>query len=145
MIETVLKFAQARLSPPSFGQIVGEAAVGLPADYFEETKAEYKLRRDLIVKRLNNIAGVFCPQPGGAFYAMASLPIDDADIFCQWLLESFNHKGATVMLAPASGFYGTNGLGKKEVRLAYVLNTDAINIAMDCLEKAIEVYPGRII
>ena len=114
VIETVLKFAQARLSPPSFGQIVGEAAVGLPVDYFEKTKAEYKLRRDLIVERLNNIPGVFCPQPGGAFYAMASLPIDDADIFCQWLLESFNHNGATVMLAPATGFYGTNGLGKKK-------------------------------
>ena len=145
VVETVLKFAQARLSPPSFGQIVGEAAVGLPADYFEKTKAEYKLRRDLIVKRLNNIEGVFCPLPGGAFYAMASLPIDDTDIFCQWLLESFSYKGATVMLAPATGFYGTEGLGKKEVRIAYVLNTDAINGAMDCLEKALEVYPGRTI
>jgi aspartate aminotransferase len=143
--ETVLKFAQARLSPPSFGQIVGEAAVDLPVDYFEKTKAEYKLRRDLIVERLNNIPGIFCPQPGGAFYAMASLPVDDADTFCQWLLESFNYNGATVMLAPASGFYGTNGLGKKEVRLAYVLNSDAINAAMDCLAKALEVYPGRII
>lgn len=143
--ETVLKFAQARLSPPSFGQIVGEAAVSLPSDYFEKTKAEYKLRRDLIVQRLNNIPGVFCPQPGGAFYAMASLPIDDADIFCQWLLESFNYNGATVMLAPATGFYATEGLGKKEVRLAYVLNTNAINSAMDCLEKALEVYPGRTI
>ena len=145
VVETVLKFAQARLSPPSFGQIAGEAAVGLPADYFEKTRAEYKLRRDLIVERLNNIKGVFCPQPGGAFYAMASLPIDDTDIFCQWLLESFNYKGATVMLAPATGFYGTEGLGKKEVRIAYVLNSDAINGAMDCLEKALEVYPGRTI
>lgn len=145
VMETVLKFAQARLSPPTFGQIVGEAAVSLPADYFEETKAEYKLRRDLIVERLNKIPGVFCPQPGGAFYAMASLPVDDADIFCQWLLESFNYNGATVMLAPATGFYGTIGLGKKEVRLAYVLNADAINAAMDCLAKSLEVYPGRII
>jgi aspartate aminotransferase len=142
--DTVLKFAQARLSPPTFGQIAGEAAIGLPVDYFEKTKAEYKLRRDLIVQRLNNIPGVFCPQPGGAFYAMASLPIDDADIFCQWLLESFNHNGGTVMLAPATGFYGTNGLGKKEVRLAYVLNADAINAAVDCLERALEVYPGRV-
>lgn len=142
--ETVLKFAQARLSPPSFGQIVGEAAINLPADYFVETKAEYKLRRDLIVKRLNGISGVFCPQPGGAFYAIASLPVDDADTFCKWLLESFNYKGATVMLAPATGFYGTSGLGKKEVRLAYVLNADAINAAMDCLEKALEIYPGRM-
>jgi aspartate aminotransferase len=144
VIETVLKFAQARLSPPTFGQIVGEAAVGLPVDYFEKTKAEYKLRRDLIVERVNNIPGVYCPQPGGAFYAMASLPIDDADKFCQWLLESFDYKGSTVMLAPATGFYGTNGLGKNEVRLAYVLNTDAINAAIDCLEKALEVYQGGI-
>ena len=142
--EAVLKFAQARLSPPAFGQIVGEAAVGLPADYFEGTKAEYKLRRDLIVERLNHIPGVFCPEPRGAFYAMASLPIDDSDVFCQWLLESFNHDGATVMLAPATGFYGTDTLGKKEVRLAYVLNREAISRAMDCLEKALEVYPGRM-
>ena len=141
--ETVLKFAQARLSPPSFGQIIGEAALSLPADYFEETKAEYKLRRDLIVKRLNNIPGVFCPQPGGAFYAMASLPVDDADRFCQWLLESFDYEGSTVMLAPATGFYATYGLGQSEVRLAYVLNTESINSAMDCLQKALEVYPGR--
>jgi len=145
VIETVLKFAQARLSSPTFGQIVGEAALNLPVDYFKKTKAEYKLRRDLIVERLNKIQGVFCPQPGGAFYAMASFPVDDSDVFCQWLLESFSYKGATVMLAPATGFYGTEGLGKKEVRLAYVLNTEAINAAMDCLEKALEVYPGRTI
>jgi aspartate aminotransferase len=143
VMETVLKFAQARLSPPSFGQIAGEAAVGLPADYFEKTRAEYQLRRDLVVQRLNKIPGVFCPCPGGAFYAMASLPVDDADIFCQWLLESFNYNGATVMLAPASGFYGTPGLGKKEVRIAYVLNKDSINASMDCLEKGLQAYPGR--
>jgi aspartate aminotransferase len=143
ILETVIKFAQARLSPPGLGQILGEAAVDLPPDYFEKPKAEYLLRRDTIVKRLNNITGVFCPNPGGAFYAMASLPVDDADKFCQWILESFNYKGATVMLAPASGFYKTEGLGKNEVRLAYVLNTDAINNAMDCLEKALEIYPGR--
>jgi aspartate aminotransferase len=141
--ETVLKFAQARLSPPTFGQIAGEAAIHLPADYFEDTKAEYKLRRDIIVQRLNDIPGVFCPQPGGAFYAMASLPIDDANIFCQWLLESFSYNNATIMLAPATGFYGTEGLGKKEVRLAYVLNSKDINAAMDCLEKALEIYPGK--
>lgn len=141
--ETALKFAQARLSPPTFGQIVGEAAIDLPSDYFKETKAEYKKRRDLIVKRLNNMPGVFCPQPGGAFYAMASLPIDDADIFCQWLLESFNYNNETVMLAPATGFYGTEELGKKEVRLAYVLNCDDINKAMDCLQKALEAYSKR--
>ena len=143
LINAVMKFAQARLSPPSFAQILGEAAVDLPADYFDTTKAEYKKRRDTIVKRLNAIPGVFCPNPGGAFYAMAKLPVDDADTFCQWLLESFSHKQQTVMLAPASGFYGTPGLGKQEVRLAYVLNTDSINKAMDCLEKALEEYPGR--
>jgi len=143
VIETVLKFAQARLSPPEFGQILAEAAVDLPADYFKKSKAEYQLRRDTIVKRLNKMPGVFCPNPGGAFYAMASLPVDDADKFCQWILESFNYRGATVMLAPGSGFYGTEGLGKKEIRLAYVLNVSAINEAMDCLEKALEVYPGR--
>jgi len=145
VVETVLKFAQARLSPPTFGQIIGEAAIDLPADYFEKTKAEYKKRRDLLVKRLNDMQGVFCPEPGGAFYAMASLPIDDADKFCQWLLEDFNYNGKTVMLAPATGFYGTEGLGKKEVRLAYVLNTEAINKAMDCLQKGLEVYPGRTV
>ena len=144
LVSSVMKFAQARLSPPSFAQILGEAAVDLPDDYFDTTKAEYKLRRDTIVKRLNNIPGVFCPNPGGAFYAMAKLPIDDADIFCQWLLESFSYKGQTVMLAPATGFYGTPGLGKQEVRLAYVLNTTSINLAMDCLEKALEQYPGKI-
>ncbi len=144
VLQTAMKFAQARLSPPSFGQILGEAAVDLPSDYFEKPKAEYQLRRDTIVKRLNAIPGVFCPNPGGAFYAMASLPIDDTDTFCQWLLESFNYNGATLMLAPATGFYSTEGLGKNEVRLAYVLNVDAINHAMDCLEKALEVYPGRI-
>jgi aspartate aminotransferase len=144
VFDTAMKFAQARLSPPEFGQILAEAAVDLPSGYFEKPKSEYLLRRDTLVKRLNNISGVFCPNPGGAFYAIASLPIDDADVFCQWLLESFSYNGATVMLAPATGFYGTQGLGKKEVRLAYVLNVQAINEAMDCLEKALEVYPGKV-
>jgi len=143
LLDVTMKFAQARLSPPSFAQILGEVAIDLPDDYFDTTKAEYKLRRDTIVSRLNKIPGVFCPNPGGAFYAMAKLPIDDADVFCQWLLESFEYEGQTVMLAPATGFYSTPGLGKKEVRLAYVINCDAINSAMDCLEKALEVYPGR--
>ena len=132
-----------RLSPPSFAQILGEAATGLPADYFDATRAEYLKRRDLLVSRLNRIPGVFCPNPGGAFYAMASLPVDDSDKFCQWLLESFAHDNQTVMLAPAAGFYGTPGLGKKEVRIAYVLNTDDLNKAMDCLEKALREYPGE--
>jgi aspartate aminotransferase len=137
LLDTVMKFAQARLSPPGFAQILGEAAVDLPDDYFDETKAEYKSRRDLIVARLNAMEGVFCPNPGGAFYVTARLPVDDADAFCQWLLESFVHNGQTVMLAPASGFYTTAGLGKNEVRLAYVLNTRDIDKAMDCLEAAI--------
>ena len=140
LLETVMKFAQARLSPPGFAQILGEAAVDLPDDYFDKTKAEYKARRDLIVKRLNAMEGVFCPYPGGAFYVIARLPVDNADNFCQWLLESFDMNRQTVMLAPASGFYSTPGLGVKEVRLAYVLNCDAINKAMDCLEKALESY-----
>ena len=144
VLDAAMKFAQARLSPPYYAQLLGEAAVDLPDNYFDETKAEYKLRRDTIVKRLNAIPGVFCPNPGGAFYAMASLPIDDCDRFCQWLLESFSYESATVMLAPATGFYSTAGSGTNEVRLAYVLNVDAINKAMDCLEKALEVYPGRI-
>ena len=143
VLDAAMKLAQARLSPPSFAQIAAEAAIDLPADYFEETRQEYCNRRDLLVARLNAMPGVYCPCPGGAFYAMARLPIDDSDLFCQWLLESFSHEGATVMLAPATGFYGTPGLGKQEVRLAYVLNSDAINQAMDCLEKALEVYPGR--
>jgi aspartate aminotransferase len=144
VIDAAMKFAQARLSPPSFAQILGEAAIDLPAGYFDQTKAEYKKRRDILVARLNAIPGVFCPNPGGAFYAMARLPVDDADLFCQWLLESFDYNKETVMLAPASGFYSTPGLGKNEVRLAYVLNTDAINKAMDCLEKALITYPGKL-
>jgi aspartate aminotransferase len=144
VLDATMKFAQARLSPPGFAQIAGEAAIDLPADYFNTTKEEYRSRRNLIVKRLNDMEGVFCPNPGGAFYAMAKLPIDDSDRFCQWLLESFEYGGATLMLAPATGFYGTPGLGKQEVRLAYVLNTSAINAAMDCLKVALKQYPGRI-
>jgi aspartate aminotransferase len=141
---TAMKFAQARLSPPGLAQIMGEAAVDLPASYFDEPKAEYMSRRDLLVSRLNAMPGVFCPNPGGAFYAIARLPIDDTDVFCQWLLESFSHNGNTVMLAPATGFYGTPGLGKDEVRLAYVLNKQDIGAAMDCLQAALEQYPGRV-
>lgn len=143
VLDSVMKFAQARLSPPSFAQILGEAAVDLPDNYFDATKAEYLKRRDVLVKRLNAMEGVSCPNPGGAFYAMARLPIDDADVFCQWLLESFSYNGQTLMLAPASGFYGTPGLGKDEVRLAYVLNVHDLNKAMDCLEQALKEYPGK--
>ncbi len=141
--DAAMKFAQARLSPPGLAQIMGEAAVDLPDSYFNAPKAEYQRRRDLLVSRLNAMPGVFCPNPGGAFYAMARLPIDDSDRFCQWLLEEFSWNNQTVMLAPATGFYGTPGLGTNEVRLAYVLNLDAINSAMDCLEQALKVYPGR--
>jgi aspartate aminotransferase len=144
VLDATMKFAQARLSPPSFAQIAGEAAVDLPADYFDGIKAEYLSRRDILVKMLNEIPGVYCPNPGGAFYAMARLPIDDSDKFCQWMLESFSYEGQTVMMAPATGFYATPGLGKNEVRLAYVLNTTDISHAMVCLEKALEVYPGKI-
>ncbi len=140
VLDAALKFAQVRLSPPAFGQMIGEAALDLPRDYFDATKAEYRLRRDTLVARLNKIPGVVCPNPGGAFYAMAKLPVKNADAFCQWLLESFSYENQTLMLAPGSGFYTTPGLGLDEVRLAYVLNTDDINKAMDCLEKALETY-----
>lgn len=143
--DAAMKFAQARLSPPGLAQIMGEAAIDLPDSYFEAPKAEYLNRRNLLVKRLNAMKGVFCPNPGGSFYAIAKLPIDDSDRFCQWLLESFSHNGQTVMLAPATGFYGTPGLGKQEVRLAYVLNTEALDRAMDCLEEALKIYPGRTV
>ena len=142
--DTAMKFAQARLSPPGLAQIMGEAAVDLPASYFDKPKAEYLERRNLVVSRLNGMPGVFCPNPGGAFYAMARLPIDDSDKFCQWLLESFSFRERTVMLAPATGFYGTPGFGKNEVRLAYVLNVNDLSDAMDCLERALQEYPGRI-
>jgi len=140
VIGAAMKFAQARLSPPTFGQILGEAAIDLPSDYFDAIHAEYNSRRDLLVNRLNAIPGVICPMPRGAFYAIAQLPVDDAEQFCQWLLESFSYNGATVMMAPAAGFYSTPGKGKSEVRLAYVLNKDAINNAMDCLEVALKEY-----
>jgi aspartate aminotransferase len=138
-----MKFAQARLSPPGLAQIMGEAAVDLPESYFDSPKAEYLSRRNLLVKRLNAMEGVYCPTPGGAFYAMARLPIDDSDKFCQWLLESFSYKNQTVMLAPATGFYGTPGLGKDEVRLAYVLNLESIDAAMDCLQEALKQYNSK--
>ncbi len=142
VLDTAMKFAQARLSPPSFAQILGEAAVDLPADYFDEVHAEYTSRRDLLVNRLKAMPGVTCPLPGGAFYAMAKLPVADTEKFCQWLLEEFSYNGATVMMAPAAGFYATAGKGKDEVRLAYVLNLADINAAMDCLEAALKAYKG---
>lgn len=140
VLDAAMKLAQARLSPPSFAQILGEAAVDLPANYFDEVHAEYTSRRDLLVQRLQAMDGVICPKPGGAFYAIAQLPVDDSETFCQWLLEGFSHEGATVMMAPAAGFYATPGKGKTEVRLAYVLNKENINKAMDCLEAALKQY-----
>lgn len=137
-----LKMAQARLSPPTFEQILGEAACQLPDSYFTPILEEYTLRRDTLIQGLQNIPGVTCPNPGGAFYVMAELPIEDCDHFCQWILESFSHEGQTVMLAPGTGFYATPGLGKKEVRLAYVLNVEAIKKALICLEEALKQYPG---
>jgi aspartate aminotransferase len=144
IIQTALKFAQARLSPPTFEQIAADAALNVKDDYFQNVKKEYVQRRNTIVKLLNEIPGVVCPKPGGAFYAIAKLPIDDCDKFCQWLLESFSYDKETVMLAPATGFYATEGLGKDEVRLAYVLNTDEIIKAVSCLKVALEQYPGRV-
>ena len=143
VLETVMKFAQARLSPPGFAQILGEAAIDLPADYFDSTREEYKNRRDALVRRLNAMEGVFCPNPGGAFYAMASLPVADSEDFCRWLLEEFSFEQQTLMMAPAPGFYATPGLGKNEVRLAYVLNVAEIEKAMDCLQQALKIYPHR--
>jgi len=140
VLSAAMKLAQARLSPPTFAQILGEAAVDLPADYFDAVHAAYNERRDLLVKRLNAMEGVFCPNPGGAFYAMAKLPVADTEVFCQWLLEHFSYQNATLMMAPAAGFYATPGQGKNEVRLAYVLNLEAINAAMDCLEEGLKAY-----
>lgn len=140
VISIILKLAQARLSPPSLGQIAAEAALKTPDSYFEEVSAEYVQRRDLLVNGLNEIDGVFCPMPGGAFYAVAKLPVQDTDDFCRWMLEEFEHEGQTVMMAPASGFYSTPGMGKQEVRLAYVLSQDRLKSALECLKIGIEEY-----
>jgi aspartate aminotransferase len=140
-----LKFAQARLSPGMVEQIAGAAAVDTPDEYFEAVNKEYTARRNTIVSALNKMNGVYCPNPGGAFYVVAQLPIDNADKFCQWILESFSYNNQTVMMAPATGFYSTEGAGFNEVRMAYVLNINDIQNAMICLEKALEEYPGRTI
>lgn len=144
VIATAMKFAQARLSPPSIEQIAAEAAVDVPDSYFAEVLERYTNRRDLLIEGLNKVPGVYCPNPGGAFYAVAKLPIDDSDVFCQWMLEEFSYDGKTVMMAPATGFYATHGLGKQEVRLAYVLKREDLAQALLVLEKALEVYPGRV-
>ena len=144
LMAMALKFGQARLSPPTFGQIAGEAALDTPQSYFDDVIEEYVERRDIVIDGLNKIEGVTCPKPKGAFYAIAKLPIDNADKFCQWLLEDFDYNGQTVMLAPATGFYATPGAGTQEVRIAYVLNKEALENAVICLEEALKVYPGKV-
>lgn len=143
LMATALKFAQARLSPPTYEQIAAEAALATPPSYFEAVNAEYCARRDTLVSRLNAIPGVFCPTPRGAFYAVAELPVDDAEAFCRWMLEEFSFEGDTVMMAPAAGFYAERSLGKRQVRLAYVLKQAALERAMDVLEQGLAAYPGR--
>ena len=143
VMKTALKFAQARLSPPSFGQVAAEAAIDTPDSYFEEVINEYLQRRNTVVEAINKMEGAYCPSPKGAFYVVARLPIDDSDKFCQWLLEDFSFNNQTVMLAPASGFYSGNGRGKDEVRISYVLNVNDLSNAMKALEEALKVYPGR--
>jgi aspartate aminotransferase len=144
IISAALKFAQARLSPPGLGQIAGEASIDTPPDYFKEVNKEYTARRNYMVDALNQIPGVYCPKPKGAFYTVARLPVDDSDKFAQWLLEEFEYRNQTVMLAPASGFYSTPGLGKNEVRIAYVLKIDDLKNAMETLAEALKIYPGRV-
>ena len=143
VMKTAMKFAQARLSPPSFGQVVGEASLDTPPEYFEEVYNEYIERRNFMVEALNKMEGVYCPKPKGAFYTVVKLPIDDSSKFAQWLLEDFEYQNKTVMVAPADGFYFTKGLGKDEVRIAYVLKIEDLKLAMEVLEKALLAYPNR--
>jgi aspartate aminotransferase len=145
VIATALKFAQARLSPPTYGQVAGEAALDTPASYFREVYDEYIQRRNFMVDALNRMPGVVCPTPRGAFYTVVHLPVDDADRFAQWILSDFHHNNQTVMVAPASGFYSTPGLGKQEVRIAYVLKKEELALAMETLAEALQSYPGRTI
>ena len=145
VLETAMKFAQARLSPSTLGQIMGEAFIDADMDYLDQVRIEYDKRRQLVLARLRAMEGVIAPTPNGAFYLLAQLPVDDTDNFCQWLLQSFQLDGETVMLAPGSGFYATLGFGKQEVRIAYVLNEVDLNKALDCLEEALKLYPGRTI
>ena len=144
VMAAALKFGQARLSPPTIDQIAAEAALSTPQSYFDNVVAEYVERRNIMIEGLNNIPGVFCPKPSGAFYCVAKFPVDSAEKFCQWLLESFEYEGNTVMMAPASGFYSTPGLGEQEARIAYVLNQDSLKKAVKCIEEALKVYPGRL-
>jgi aspartate aminotransferase len=141
--QAAFHFAQMRISPPGLGMLLGEAAVDLPESYFDENRAEYQARRDLTVARLQAMPGVQCPVPGGAFYVMAHLPVDDAERFGEWLLTDFSYENQTLMLSPANGFYQTPDLGRQQVRLAYVLNLDDLAAALTCLEQALLAYPGR--
>ena len=141
--QNVMKFCQARLSPPLLGQIVAEASIDTPPEYMLETYNEYVERRKFLVDRINQIPGCYTPIPMGAFYTVVRLPVDDADEFCRWCLTDFSYDGQTVFMAPASGFYVTPGLGRDEVRMAYVLNTEELGKALSVLAKALEVYPGR--
>jgi aspartate aminotransferase len=141
---TALKFGQARLSPPGLGQIVGEASLDTPEEYFVGVYKEYIERRNFLVEELNKIPGVLCPMPKGAFYTMVKLPVDDSDKFCQWILSEFEYDGNTVMMAPGTGFYSTPGKGTNEVRIAYVLNREELTMAIKVLRKALEAYPGTV-
>ena len=143
LMKMALKFGQARLSPPTFGQIAGEEALKTPKSYFENVSNEYVERRNILVDGLNSIEGVICPKPSGAFYAIAKLPIDNSDRFCQWLLEDFSLNNETVMLAPATGFYSTKNAGQQEVRIAYVLEKESLKNAVKCIEEALKQYPGK--
>jgi aspartate aminotransferase len=143
VVAAAMKFAQARLSPPTFEQIAAEAALNVDQSYFETVSKEYVARRNIMIEGLNSIEGVFCPKPKGAFYCVAQFPVDDTEEFCKWLLEEFSYKGQTVMMAPASGFYSTPEIGKKQARIAYVLEQSALKNAIECLREALKVYPGR--
>ncbi|WP_103327523.1 pyridoxal phosphate-dependent aminotransferase [Bacteroidetes bacterium endosymbiont of Geopemphigus sp.] len=142
-MESVLKLAQARLCPPTLEQFAAEAALDTPDQYFESIRAEYKQRRDTLIEGLLKMKGVVCPQPEGAFYCMAEFPIEDTDHFARWLLEDFHHKKETVMVAPASGFYNHGALGKKQIRLAYVLKSQELKRATEILNSALESYLGN--
>jgi aspartate aminotransferase len=144
VMQAALKFGQARLSPPTIDQLAAEAALNTPSSYFENVVNEYVGRRNILVDGLNRIPGVFCPKPSGAFYCVAKFPVKDAEHFCQWLLESYSYEGATVMMAPANGFYATKGEGQQEARLAYVLNQADLTHAIRVLEEALKVYPGKL-
>lgn len=143
--KAVMKFCQARLSPPLIGQVAAEASLDTPDDYLRDTYDEYVERRKCLIDGLNRIPGVYSPIPMGAFYTVAKLPVDDSDKFCAWCLSEFNYEGETVFMAPASGFYTTPGAGKNEVRIAYVLKKEDLTRALFILQKALEVYPGRVI